>query len=100
MQTVKYPVKEVDIGAIPKNRMLSLSITRTQKALCEQSIRQYGLLTPIVLDVYKRQQVSVSRLCSITERRSGGRSKTWRFSTESGLTPSSRRPHSWQPSGL
>jgi ParB-like chromosome segregation protein Spo0J len=49
MQTVKYPVKEVDIGAIPKNRMLSLSITRTQKALCEQSIRQYGLLTPIVL---------------------------------------------------
>ena len=49
MQTVKYPVKEVDIGAIPKNRILSLSITQTQKALCEQSIRQYGLLTPIVL---------------------------------------------------
>jgi ParB family chromosome partitioning protein len=49
MQTIKYPVKEVDISAIPKNRMLSLSITQTQKALCEQSIRQYGLLTPIVL---------------------------------------------------
>jgi len=49
MQTIKYPVKEVDIGAIPKNRMLSLSITQAQKALCEQSIRQYGLLTPIVL---------------------------------------------------
>lgn len=49
MQIVKYPVKEVDIGAIPKNRMLSLSITQTQKALCEQGIRQYGLLTPIVL---------------------------------------------------
>ena len=49
MQTVKYPVKEVDIGAIPKNRILSLSITQAQKALCEQSIRQYGLLTPIVL---------------------------------------------------
>lgn len=49
MQILKYPVKEVDISAIPKNRMLSLSITQTQKALCEQSIRQYGLLTPIVL---------------------------------------------------
>ncbi|MDO9529274.1 MAG: ParB/RepB/Spo0J family partition protein [Syntrophales bacterium] len=49
MQTIKYPVKEVDISAIPKNRTLSLSITQTQKALCEQSIRQYGLLTPIVL---------------------------------------------------
>jgi len=49
MQTIKYPVKEVDLKRIPKNRMLSLSITQTQKALCEQSIRQYGLLTPIVL---------------------------------------------------
>lgn len=29
--------------------MLSLSITHAQKVLCEQSIRQYGLLTPIVL---------------------------------------------------
>lgn len=49
MQTIKYPIKEVDIKTIPKNRMLSLSITQTQKALCEKSIRQYGLLTPIVL---------------------------------------------------
>ncbi len=49
MQILKYPVKEVDISAIPKNRTLSLSITQAQKALCEQSIRQYGLLTPIVL---------------------------------------------------
>lgn len=50
MQTIiKYPVKEVDIKTIPRNRMLSLSITQTQKALCEKSIRQYGLLTPIVL---------------------------------------------------
>jgi ParB-like chromosome segregation protein Spo0J len=49
VKTLKYPVKEVDISAIPKNRMLSLSITQTQKVLCEQSIRQYGLLTPIVL---------------------------------------------------
>lgn len=50
MQTIiKYPVKEVDIQTIPRNRMLSLSITQTQKALCEKSIRQYGLLTPIVL---------------------------------------------------
>lgn len=47
--TIKYPVKEVDIKKIPRNRMLSLSITQTQKALCEKSIRQYGLLTPIVL---------------------------------------------------
>jgi ParB family chromosome partitioning protein len=47
--TIKYPVKEVDIKAIPRNRMLSLSITQTQKVLCEKSIRQYGLLTPIVL---------------------------------------------------
>ncbi len=29
--------------------MLSLGITATQKAICEKSIRQYGLLTPIVL---------------------------------------------------
>ena len=49
MQTIKYPVKEVDIKTIPRNRMLSLGITQTQKALCEKSIRQYGLLTPIVL---------------------------------------------------
>jgi len=49
MQCIKYPVQEVDIKTIPKNKMLSLSITQTQKALCERSIRQYGLLTPIVL---------------------------------------------------
>ena len=49
MKKIKYPIKEVDIKTIPKNRMLSLSITQTQKALCEKSIRQYGLLTPIVL---------------------------------------------------
>ena len=49
MQTIKYPVKEVDLSTIPKNRMLSLSITPAQKMLCEQSIRLYGLLTPIVL---------------------------------------------------
>ncbi len=49
MQTIKYPVREVDIKKIPKNRMLSLSVTQAQKALCEKSIKQYGLLTPIVL---------------------------------------------------
>lgn len=49
MNTVKYPIKEVDIEKIPGNRMLSIGITRTQKTLCEKSIRQYGLLTPIVL---------------------------------------------------
>lgn len=49
MQTIKYPIKEVDISTIPENKMLSLGITKTQKLLCEKSIRQYGLLTPIVL---------------------------------------------------
>lgn len=49
MQAIKYPIKEVEIKTIPKNRKLSLSITQIQKALCEKSIRQYGLLTPIVL---------------------------------------------------
>jgi ParB family chromosome partitioning protein len=39
----------VDVKIIPDNRMLSLGITATQKAICEKSIRQYGLLTPIVL---------------------------------------------------
>ena len=39
----------MDVKAIPDNRMLSLGITATQKAICEKSIRQYGLLTPIVL---------------------------------------------------
>jgi len=48
-KTIKYPVQEVDLKAIPRNRVLSMSITQTQKVLCEKSIRQYGLLTPIVL---------------------------------------------------
>ena len=49
MEVIKYPIKEVEINAIPGNRMLSLGITPAQKTLCEKSIRQYGLLTPIVL---------------------------------------------------
>lgn len=48
-KTIKYPVQEVDLKAIPRNRVLSMSITQTQKLLCEKSIGQYGLLTPIVL---------------------------------------------------
>ena len=47
--TIKYPVKEVEIQTIPRNRMLSMGITQSQRLLCEQSIRRYGLLTPIVL---------------------------------------------------
>lgn len=49
MNTIKYPIKEVEIEKIPSNRMLSVGITETQRVLCEKSIRQYGLLTPIVL---------------------------------------------------
>lgn len=49
MQIIKYPIKEVYLNTIPDNKMLSLGITQTQKLLCEKSIRQYGLLTPIVL---------------------------------------------------
>ena len=48
-KTIKYPIQEVDLKAIPRNRVLSMSITQTQKVLCEKTISQYGLLTPIVL---------------------------------------------------
>ncbi len=49
MDTIKYPIKEIEIKTIPGNRILSLGITQTQKTLCEKNIRKYGLLTPIVL---------------------------------------------------
>ncbi|WP_028308342.1 ParB/RepB/Spo0J family partition protein [Desulfitibacter alkalitolerans] len=49
MQTLKYPIKEVEIKLIPRNKMLSLGITKTQRSLCEKSILQYGLLSPIVV---------------------------------------------------
>ena len=49
MDTIKYPIKEIEIKTIPGNRILSLGITQTQKTLCEKNIRKHGLLTPIVL---------------------------------------------------
>jgi len=48
VNTMKYPIKEVNIKAIPGNRVLEMGISRKQKVLCEKSIRQYGLVTPIV----------------------------------------------------
>lgn len=47
-KTVKVPLKEVNIQTIPTNRVLEIGITQKQKVLCEKSIRQYGLVTPIV----------------------------------------------------
>jgi len=49
LNTVKYPIEEVDLKNIPVNRMLSAGLTPSQKVQYEQSIRRYGLLTPIVL---------------------------------------------------
>lgn len=48
IKTVKVPLKEVNIQTIPTNRVLEIGITQKQKILCEKSIRQYGLVTPIV----------------------------------------------------
>lgn len=48
MNTMKYPIKEVNIKTIPGNRMLGMGISRNQKALCKKSIKQYGLVMPIV----------------------------------------------------
>lgn len=48
MKTIKYPIKEVDIKTIPGNRILGIGISRNQRALCKKSIRQYGLVMPIV----------------------------------------------------
>jgi len=48
VKTVKVPLKEVNIQTIPTNRVLEIGITQKQKVLCEKSIRQYGLVTPIV----------------------------------------------------
>lgn len=45
---MKYPIKEVNIKAIPENNVLGIGITRNQKVLCEKSIKQYGLVMPIV----------------------------------------------------
>lgn len=48
MNTMKYPIKEVNINTIPGNRMLGIGISKSQKALCKKSITQYGLVMPIV----------------------------------------------------
>lgn len=48
MNTIKYPIKEVNIKAIPRNKMLGMGISRKQKILCKESIKQYGLVMPIV----------------------------------------------------
>ncbi len=48
MTTMKYPIKEVNIEAIQGNRVLGIGASKNQKALCAKSIRQYGLVMPIV----------------------------------------------------
>lgn len=48
MNTIKYPIKEVNIKTIPGNKMLGMGISRNQKILCKESIKQYGLVMPIV----------------------------------------------------
>jgi len=48
VNTMKYPIKEVNIKTIPGNKMLGIGISRNQKVLCKESIQQYGLVMPIV----------------------------------------------------
>ncbi len=48
MNTIKYPIKEVNIKTIPQNRLLKIGISQNQKALCEKNIKQFGLVMPIV----------------------------------------------------
>lgn len=48
IKTVKVSLKEVNIQTIPTNKVLEIGKTQRQRILCEQSIRQYGLVTPIV----------------------------------------------------
>lgn len=48
MNTIKYPIKEVNIKSIPGNRILGMGISRNQKELCRKSIKQFGLVMPIV----------------------------------------------------
>ncbi len=48
MTTMKYPIQEVDIKAIQGNRMLGIGASKSQKIPCAKSIRQYGLIMPIV----------------------------------------------------
>lgn len=45
---VKVPLKEVNIQTIPTNRLLEIGTTQKQRVLCEKSIKQYGLIMPIV----------------------------------------------------
>lgn len=48
MKTIKYPIKEVNIGEIPNNKLLGIGISRNQRDLCRKAIESYGLLMPIV----------------------------------------------------
>jgi ParB/RepB/Spo0J family partition protein len=48
VNTMKYPIKEVNIKGISGNRLLEMGISRNQKMLCKKSIKQYGLVMPIV----------------------------------------------------
>lgn len=48
MKTIKYPIKEMNVGEIPNNKLLEIGVSRNQKDLCRKVIESYGLLTPIV----------------------------------------------------
>ncbi len=48
VSTVKYPIKEVNINMIPENKVLGIGISESQKTLCKRSLKQYGLVMPII----------------------------------------------------
>lgn len=48
MNTLKYPIKEVDIQTIPENKLLEIGISKNKMALYRQNLKQYGFVTPIV----------------------------------------------------
>jgi ParB family chromosome partitioning protein len=49
IKKIKYPIKEIDLKHIRSNQILSLSVKDKDKEFCEKNIREYGLLTPLVV---------------------------------------------------